>query len=225
MPDRATADRVASVAVGERMGVVGAMSVELATRCLGARDIDGVVIGDGLSPKMVVSLLVVLGEDARFRDLPVAMLGPEERIDEFPNLVCSHDPQALVARMIPLVRQRAFEAQLKRLLKSIESKGMLDPRTGLLGADAFGRDLARVGPMEAGPWVLLRLTPGLAKNFGGVATDIDARVLDEAGAAIPGLYAAGEVAGMILGGGGGDGWAGSVSACFWGGRVAGDRGP
>ncbi len=140
---RGRAHPTLSVAVGERMGVVGAMSVDLAARCLNARDIDGVVIGDGLSPKMVVSLLVVLGEDPRFRDLPVAMLGPEERIDEFPNLVCSRDPQMLVERLVPFVRQRAFEAQLKRLLRSIESKGMLDPRTGLLSADAFGRDLAR----------------------------------------------------------------------------------
>ena len=50
-----------SVAVGERMGVIGAMSVELAARCLNAREIDGIVIGDGLSPKLVVALLVVLG--------------------------------------------------------------------------------------------------------------------------------------------------------------------
>jgi GGDEF domain-containing protein len=132
-----------SVAVGERMGVVGAMSVDLAARCLNIRDIDGIVIGDGLSPRMVVALLVVLGEDARFRELPVAMLGPEERVDELPNLIHARDPHLLIERLVPLVRQRAFEARLKRLLKSIDSKGMLDPRTGLLNADAFGRDLAR----------------------------------------------------------------------------------
>ena len=132
-----------SVAVGERMGVIGAMSVDLAARCLNVRDIDGIVIGDGLSPKMVVALLVVLGEDARFRELPVAMLGPEERVDELPNMVHARDPHRLIERLIPMVRQRAFEARLKRLLKSIESKGMIDPRTGLLSADAFGRDLAR----------------------------------------------------------------------------------
>jgi hypothetical protein len=132
-----------SVAVGERMGVVGAMSVELAARCLNARDFDGVVIGDGLSPKMVVSLLVAIGEDPRFRELPVAMLGPEERIEELPNLVHARDPHRLVERLIPMVRHHAFEQQLKRLLKSIETKGMIDARTGLLGADAFGHDLSR----------------------------------------------------------------------------------
>lgn len=132
-----------SVAVGERMGVIGAMSVDLAARCLHVRDIDGIVIGDGLSPKMVVALLVVLAEDPRFRDLPVAMLGPEERVDELPNMVHARDPHRLIERLIPMVRQRAFEQRLKRLLKSIESKGMIDPRTGLLCLDAFGRDLAR----------------------------------------------------------------------------------
>jgi GGDEF domain-containing protein len=132
-----------SVAVGERMGVVGAMSVELAANCLNIRDIDGIVIGDGLSPKMVVALLVVLGQDPRFRELPVAMLGPEERVEELPNMVHARDPHRLVERLIPMVRQRAFEQRLKRLLKSIETKGMIDPRTGLLSLNAFGSDLAR----------------------------------------------------------------------------------
>jgi GGDEF domain-containing protein len=132
-----------SVAVGERMGVVGAMSVDLAARCLNVRDIDGIVIGDGLSPKMVCALLVVLGEDPRFRELPVAMLGPEEHVEELPNLIHGRDPERLIERLVPLVRQRAFGQRLSRLLQSIESKGMIDARTGLLNADAFGRDLAR----------------------------------------------------------------------------------
>ena len=101
------------------------------------------MIGDGLSPKMVVALLVVLGQDPRFRELPVAMLGPEERVEELPNMVHARDPHRLVERLIPMVRQRAFEQRLKRLLKSIETKGMIDPRTGLLSLNAFGRDLAR----------------------------------------------------------------------------------
>lgn len=89
------------------------------------------------------------------------------------------------------------------------------------GEDVFGRDLATATVLEGESWVALRLTPGLAKNFGGVATDEIARVLDTDGTPIAGLYAAGEVAGMVLGGGGGDGFSGSVTACYWGGRVAG----
>ncbi len=41
------------------------------------------------------------------------------------------------------MRLRAFEAALRRLLKSIECKGMLDPQTGLLHMRAFGQDLER----------------------------------------------------------------------------------
>ncbi len=64
-----------AVAVGERVGLVGALSVESAARALNARDIDGMVIGDGFGPRIVEALLTVLAEDVRFRDLPVAVLG------------------------------------------------------------------------------------------------------------------------------------------------------
>ena len=132
-----------SVAVGERMGVMGALSIEFAARCLNARDVDGVVIGDGLPLRSVEAFLTVLAEDARFRDLPVALLGAAHAPDDLPNVVRSRDPQRLVERMLPLVRMHAFEAALKRLLKSIESKGMHDAETGLLNAEAFGQELAR----------------------------------------------------------------------------------
>jgi hypothetical protein len=45
--------------------------------------------------------------------------------------------------MLPLVRLRAFEARLKRILKTLDARGMIDPDTGLLTADAFWRELAR----------------------------------------------------------------------------------
>ena len=132
-----------SVAVGERMGVMGALSVDFAARCLNARDLDGIVIGDGLPLRSVEAFLTVLSEDARFRDLPLAMLGTADVPDNIPNVVRSRDPQRLIERMLPLVRMHAFEAALKRLLKSIESKGMLDAKTGLLNIEAFGQELAR----------------------------------------------------------------------------------
>ena len=64
-----------AVAVGERVGLVGALSVESAARALNARDIDGMIIGDGFGPRIIEALLTVLAEDVRFRDLPVAVLG------------------------------------------------------------------------------------------------------------------------------------------------------
>ena len=54
-----------------------------------------------------------------------------------PNFVRARDPQVLVARAAPAIRMRAREVALKRLLNSIECKGMLDADTGLFNARAF----------------------------------------------------------------------------------------
>ena len=138
-----------SVAVGERVGLVGALSVESAARALNARDIDGVVIGDGFGPRIVEALLTVLAEDGRFRDLPVAVLGShhdvvEEFFAHLPNLDrVAEGPEHLIPRLLPFVRLHAFGERLKRVLKSLDAKGMLDPNTGLLANEAFWRDLNR----------------------------------------------------------------------------------
>jgi GGDEF domain-containing protein len=134
-----------TTAIGERVSLIGAMSVETAARYLKARDIDGVVIGDGFGPRVVEALLAVLAEDARFRDLPVGVLGSAAIDDErLPNLVrVEHDPVRLVECLLPLVCLQAFESHLKRMLKSLETDGVLDPETGLLARDAFWRDLDR----------------------------------------------------------------------------------
>ena len=144
-----------SVAVGERAGVVGALSVESAARALNSRDIDGMVIGDGFSARIVEALLTVLAEDVRFRDLPVAVLGGHPAVIEpfaleLANLERVGDgPQRLVDRLIPYVRQHAYGQRLKRMLKSLDAQGMIDPDTGLLAHDAFWRDLNRaVGDAE-----------------------------------------------------------------------------
>ena len=62
-----------SVSLGERIGVVGALSIEAAAKHLNTRDIDGIVLGEGFSPRVVDAFLTVLTEDARFRNLPVVM--------------------------------------------------------------------------------------------------------------------------------------------------------
>ncbi len=134
-----------SVAIGERVGLIGALSVETAARYLAARDIEGVVIGDGLGPRVVEALLTVLAEDARFRDLPVGLLDNTGIDDErLPNLIrIDSEPTRLIERFLPMVRLHAFEARLKRTLKSLEAEGIIDPDTGLLGPTAFWRDLER----------------------------------------------------------------------------------
>jgi hypothetical protein len=144
-----------SVAVGEQVGLVGALSVESAARALNVRDIDGMVIGDGFAPRVVEALLTVLAEDVRFRELPVIVLGSHPGVIEpfaahLANLDrISEGPQRLVERFLPYVRQHAFGQRLKRMLKSLDAKGMIDPNTGLLGHEAFWRDLNRaVGDAE-----------------------------------------------------------------------------
>jgi GGDEF domain-containing protein len=131
-----------SVAVGERMGVMGALSVEQGARCLTARELDGIIIGDGLATYSVDTFLTVLAEDTRFRDLPMAVLGDTADRPNLPNFIRARDPQILVARAIPAIRMRAREVALNRLLKSIECKGMLDADTGLFNARAFADALS-----------------------------------------------------------------------------------
>ena len=131
-----------SVAVGERMGVMGALSIDQGAACLKAREIDGIIIGDGLAAGSVEAFIAVLSEDARFRDLPVAVLGAGADAEKLPNFVRARDPLVLLQRAMPLIRMRTLETALKRLLQSIECKGMIDARTGLFNTDAFGQALA-----------------------------------------------------------------------------------
>lgn len=119
--------------MGERVKVAGALSVEAAARYLGVRDIDGIVVGDGFSPRMVEAFLTVLAQEPRFRDIPVAVIGetPPEFADALPNIdQVAADPARLVSRIIPLVRMRAFEARLKRMLRSLDTDGIFDPGKG-----------------------------------------------------------------------------------------------
>src|SRR5664279_2736981 len=148
-----------SVAMGERVKMLGALSVETAAKHLGARDIDGIVVGDGFSPRKVEAFLTVLTQDARFRDIPVAVIGetPPEFIEGLPNIDhVDGDPARLVARMVPLVRMHAFEARLKRMLKSLDADGMFDPETGLHTRDTFARELGKAAA-EAGDRSLAEL--------------------------------------------------------------------
>ncbi len=133
-----------SVALGERIGVVGALSIEAAAKHLNMRDIDGIVLGEGFSPRVVDAFLMVLAEDARFRNLPVVLTSDEPPpAHDLPNLeAVSGEPTRVAANALPLIRQHAFEAHLRRTLRSIDAGGLLDPQTGLLTPEAFHRDFA-----------------------------------------------------------------------------------
>ena len=135
-----------SVAIGERVNMLGSLSVENAARHLNSRDIDGIVVGDGFSPRMVEAFLTVLAEDARFHAIPVALIGeaPPDFAERLANIDhVDGDPARVVARMVPLVRMHAFEARLKRMLKTLDADGMFDPQTGLLTRESFWTDLQK----------------------------------------------------------------------------------
>ncbi|SCY62019.1 FAD-binding dehydrogenase [Rhizobium sp. NFACC06-2] len=75
------------------------------------------------------------------------------------------------------------------------------------------------------PLIAVRLHVLTRKTLGGLHTDLEGRVLDAAGAPVPGLYAAGEVAGF--GGGGMHGYNALegtfLGGCLFSGRVAGRK--
>ena len=81
----------------------------------------------------------------------------------------------------------------------------------------------RFGDPAAGPLIAVRLHILTRKSLGGLQTNLDAQVLDAAGQPVPGLYAAGEVAGF--GGGGMHGYRALegtfLGGCLYSGRTAG----
>jgi hypothetical protein len=133
-----------SVSLGERMGVVGALSIEAAANHLNVRDIDGIVLGEGFSARVIDAFLTVLAEDARFRNLPVILTSDQVApAYDLPNLeIISGEASRVAANALPMIRQHALEAHLSRTLRSIDAGGLLDPRTGLLTPTAFARDFA-----------------------------------------------------------------------------------
>jgi predicted oxidoreductase len=81
----------------------------------------------------------------------------------------------------------------------------------------------RILDPKAGPLIAVRLNILTRKTLGGLETDLSSRVLSAAGQSVPGLYAAGEVAGF--GGGGMHGYRALegtfLGGCIFSGRPAG----
>ena len=63
----------------------------------------------------------------------------------------------------------------------------------------FGR-LSFANPLDTAPYYAVKVAPGIHHCMGGLAINTAAEVLTEAGEAIPGLFAAGEVTGGVHGG-------------------------
>jgi predicted oxidoreductase len=110
-----------------------------------------------------------------------------------------------------------------KVSKDAQVQGIHNSRRYL--GDRIGRTSAphRILDPAAGPLIGVKLHVLTRKTLGGIQTDLDSRVLGVSGEALPGLYAAGEVAGF--GGGGVHGYNALegtfLGGCLFSGRAAG----
>lgn len=136
-----------TVAIGERVGLIGALSLETARGFIRARDVDGIVIGDGFNRRVVADFLAEIATDPQLRDMPVAVVddvGGEIDPERLPNLErVAANPVLIADQVLPMVRLHAFSARLRRMALTLDAKGMIDPNTGLRTDDAFRDDLIR----------------------------------------------------------------------------------
>jgi predicted oxidoreductase len=107
--------------------------------------------------------------------------------------------------------------------KDAQVQGIRNSRRYL--GDRIGRTAAphRILDPAAGPLIGVKLHILTRKTLGGIQTDLDSRAVSVSGEPIPGLYAAGEVAGF--GGGGVHGYNALegtfLGGCIFTGRLAG----
>jgi predicted oxidoreductase len=131
----------------------------------------------------------------------------------------------------PLLDPDRIEAQIAARDREIENPFSKDAQvTAIRGARNYlGDRLIRTAKPHRildpahGPLIGVKLHVLTRKTLGGLHTNLDAQVLDAAGKPIPGLYAAGEVAGF--GGGGYHGYNALegtfLGGCIFSGRNAG----
>jgi predicted oxidoreductase len=158
-------------------------------------------------------------------------------LDQGEDFIVESELTALVARMNALTGGRppldaaAIGQQIRARDAQLANPFCKDAQIAAIrNARAYlGDRLTRVVPLHrildpaAGPLIAVRLRVLTRKTLGGLQTDLEGRVLDAAGAPVPGLYAAGEVAGF--GGGGIHGYRALegtfLGGCLFSGRAAG----
>ena len=132
----------------------------------------------------------------------------------------------------PLLDAAAVERQVVERDRQVDNPYAKDAQVvAIRGARAYRGDrltkraypLHRILDPKYGPLVGVRLNILTRKTLGGLHTDLSSRVLGTSGQPVPGLYAAGEVAGF--GGGGIHGYRALegtfLGGCILSGRVAG----
>ncbi len=156
--------------------------------------------------------------------------------DHGADFVVERDLPALVHGMNaitdePLIDLADLEEQIVARDREIDNAYSKDGQvTAIHGARAYLADRVtrvaaphRILDPDAGPLIAVRLSVLTRKSLGGLQTDLESRVLRPDGQPLPGLYAAGEVAGF--GGGGMHGYRALedtfLGGCLFSGRVAG----
>jgi flavocytochrome c len=113
----------------------------------------------------------------------------EELLDNSPFIKKADTLEALADKMD--VPRQAFLETVARYNKAFDDRVEKEPD--------FGKPLKLSKKFDTAPYYAIQMFPLARKNFGGVKTDKHCRVLDKHFEPIPGLYAAGEVAGMAGG--------------------------
>ncbi len=113
----------------------------------------------------------------------------EELLDNSPFIKKASTLEEL-ADKIDVPRQ-TFLDTVARYDKAIDDKLEKEPE--------FGKPLKLSKKFDTAPYYAIQMFPLARKNFGGVKTDKQCRVLDRHFEPIPGLYAAGEISGMAGG--------------------------
>jgi predicted oxidoreductase len=152
------------------------------------------------------------------------------------DFVVEKNVRELIRKMNALTDEPLLDADLVEREIVARDREMENPFTkdlqitALRGARSYlGDKLIRVAKphrlldADAGPLIAVRLSILTRKTLGGLETDLSARVLGADGQPLPGLYAAGEVAGF--GGGGMHGYRSLegtfLGGCIFSGRAAG----
>jgi predicted oxidoreductase len=168
----------------------------------------------GKEPPGPVRAFMECGEDFAVRDTLEELVAAMNAISGDNRLHIDHIRRQIEARDREIENGFSKDAQVTaihgarrylgdRLMRTAKPHRLLDP--------------------SMGPLIAVRLHVLTRKTLGGLHTDLEARVLDAAGEPVPGLYAAGEVAGC--GGGGMHGYNALegtfLGGCLFSGRIAG----
>lgn len=170
----------------------------------------------GKEPPGPVRAFMERGEDFAVRDTLEELVTAMNAISGDDRLNIDHIRNQIEARDREIENGFSKDAQVTaihgarrylgdRLMRTAKPHRLLDPAMG--------------------PLIAVRLHVLTRKTLGGLHTDLEARVMDAASAPVPGLYAAGEVAGF--GGGGMHGYNALegtfLGGCLFSGRVAGRK--